>query len=148
MHVAAGEAFSREQQLRIADAVQAAEQQTGMRFAVYVGAVGDDVQAFADRQLAGLATGPQDEVALVLVGPAERVVRVATSPEARRRLPDQACALAVLSMTTSFGLGDLVGGIAVGLRMLADATVPSRDAHPPLDAEPAGEQFTAGGGHE
>jgi len=125
--VAAGDAFSREQRLRLSEAVAAADAQTGMRFSVYVGSIPGDPQRFAEQQLAGLADlGPA--VTLVVVGPAERVVQVTTSPAARTRLSDQACALTVLSMTTSFGLGDLVGGVVVGLRMLADATTPQRSA--------------------
>jgi hypothetical protein len=131
--VAAGDAFSREQRLRLNEAVRTAEMQTGMRFSVYVGAVPGDPQGFAEQELAGLRhLGP--EVVLVVVGPAERLVQVTTSPGARTRLSDQACALTVLSMTTSFGLGDLVGGIVVGLRMLADATTPLRSEHNEQDS--------------
>ena len=92
-----------------------------MRFPVYVGAVDGDLESFARQELDRLSyLGP--EIVLVAVDPAQRVLQIATSGAAHRRLSDNGCALAALSMTTSFGLGDLVGGLVVGLRMLADAT--------------------------
>ncbi|HVV31064.1 MAG TPA: DUF5130 family protein [Mycobacteriales bacterium] len=126
--MAAGEAFSRDQHERLNEAVAAAEEQTGMRFPVYVGTVHGDVRHFAELELAGLRE-LGDEVVLTVVAPGERVVQIVTTADARRRLSDHACGLATLSMTTSFGLGDLVGGITVGLRMLADATAPPRQTH-------------------
>ena len=57
---------------------------------------------------------------LIAVSPGQQVVEVVTGAAAARRLPDRACALAVLSMTTSFAAGDLVGGIVNGLRQLSD----------------------------
>ena len=62
---------------------------------------------------------PSDSV-LIAVSPGQKVVEVVTGAGAARRLPDRACALAVLSMTTSFAAGDLVGGIVNGLRQLSD----------------------------
>lgn len=122
MQVAAGEAFSREQRLRIDEAVSAMERQTGLKVSVYVGQVEGDTRSFAAQMLAGLRhLGP--EVLLIVVAPTQRHLQVITSSQARRRLSDQACGLAELSMATSFRVGDLTGGIVVGLRMLADATV-------------------------
>jgi hypothetical protein len=57
---------------------------------------------------------------LIAVSPGQRVVEVVTGAAAARRIPDRACALAVLSMTGSFAAGDLVGGIVNGLRQLSD----------------------------
>jgi hypothetical protein len=99
-----------------------------MHFAVFVGQVDEDIEAFARREVQRLSyLGP--EIVLIAVDPAVRALQVVTSRAAHRRLSDNACALAALSMTTSFGLGDLVGGLVVGLRMLADATTPARDTH-------------------
>jgi uncharacterized membrane protein YgcG len=63
---------------------------------------------------------------LLAVSPGQRVVEVVTGAAAARRIPDRACALAVLSMTNSFSAGDLVGGIVNGLRQLSDQA-----GHPP-----------------
>jgi hypothetical protein len=54
------------------------------------------------------------------------VVEVVTGAAAARRVPDRACALAVLAMTNSFASSDLVGGIVNGLRQLSDQA-----GHPP-----------------
>lgn len=134
--VVAGEAFSREQKLRLDRAVGAASGQTGIRFAVRVGRLeGGSAPAHVERLLAALAD-PAEPAVLVYVCPGERVLEIGTTAAARERLSDQACALATLSMTTSFGLGDLVGGVVNGLRMMADAagraTLPSgRPLSPP-----------------
>lgn len=118
----AGEAFSPEQRARLEHAVATARRQSGISFSVCVGPIpaGCEPREHAEQLLHGIA-GPDEEAALVLVAPTERVVEVVTTPAARRRLSDQACGLAVLSMTTAFGLSDLVGGVVNGLRMLADA---------------------------
>jgi uncharacterized membrane protein YgcG len=58
---------------------------------------------------------------LVVVAPGQRRVDIVTGPSVRRRVPDRVCALAVLSMTTAFAGGDLVGGILDGLRQLSSA---------------------------
>ncbi len=126
--MAAGNAFGPDQQVRLRDAVEAAERHTGMHFPVYVGSLHDDPDRFAEEELARLAfLGPQR--VLVVVDPQARIVHIATSAAAGERLDNRGCALAVLSMTTSFGLGDLVGGLVVGLRMLADATAPAHPDH-------------------
>lgn len=111
--------FAKEQQLRLQRAVHAATAQSGMRFVVRFGAFGGEPATTAARWLASFAR-PEEEAVLVAIGPAERLVEVVTTAAARHRLSDQACALATLSMTTSFGVGDLVGGLVNGLRMLAD----------------------------
>lgn len=119
--MAAGEAFSREQRLRLDRAVAAASGQTGIRFAVRVGALEEGNAAVqVERSLAALAD-PTEPAVLIYLCPDERVLEIGTTAAARTRLSDQACALASLSMTTSFGLGDLVGGLVNGLRMLADS---------------------------
>jgi hypothetical protein len=48
------------------------------------------------------------------------VVEVVTGPQARRRLPDRGCKVAVLSMVASFEQDDLAGGLINGLRLLAE----------------------------
>jgi hypothetical protein len=44
-----------------------------------------------------------------------------TTQTAGRRITDHAAGLVVLSMTSAFAVGDLVGGIVNGLRQLSDA---------------------------
>lgn len=68
------------------------------------------------------ALGPRSAAAVLLVvAPGQRKVEVVTGSLVRHRVPDRVCALAVLSMTTAFGGGDLGGGITEGLRQIADS---------------------------
>ena len=63
-----------------------------------------------------------------MVSPGDGLLEIVTGAESARRLSDRACALAALSMTTSFAGGDLVGGIVTGVRMLAEAAGQPADA--------------------
>jgi uncharacterized membrane protein YgcG len=115
------EPFSDGQVRDISRACSTASSETGLHFSVYVGAVEGDIRDHAERLHAAL--GPRAARAvLVLVAPQDRQLEIVTGKESARRLSDRACALAALSMTTSFSGGDLVGGIVTGLRMLAEAS--------------------------
>ncbi|CUU53969.1 TLP18.3, Psb32 and MOLO-1 founding protein of phosphatase [Parafrankia irregularis] len=119
--MAPGEAFTPEQADRLERARQAAQSQSGIRFAVRIGGLGDDPLLTAERLLGGLADGHDDEAVLIAVSPGQRFVQIVTTPAARKRVSDAAAGLATLAMTSSFALGDLVGGVVTGLRQLADA---------------------------
>jgi uncharacterized membrane protein YgcG len=136
--VASGEAFRQDQLDRLNRARLLAEQQTGIGFHVRVGAVFGDPEAAADRLLTEIVGGrlAGDHV-LVVVSPGQRFVRVVTTPTARRRISDAAASLATLSMTSSFAVGDLVGGLVSGLRQLADAA--GRSGRPPGQPDPSGD---------
>jgi Domain of unknown function (DUF5130) len=110
--------FSPVQLTRLDEALTLASRETGLRFSVYLGELGD---APAERaaELHGELPGTAEAV-LVAVSPGQRVVEVITGPEARVRLPDRGAKLAVMSMVASFREGDLLGGLLSGLRMLAD----------------------------
>jgi hypothetical protein len=141
--VASGEPFRQDQLDWLNRSRLLAERQTGMAFHIRLGAVSGDPKAAAERLLADLvrpghaAAGqvyPPDRAAagsrggpaavLILVSPGQRLVRIATTPAARSRISDTAASLATLSMTSSFAVGDLVGGLTAGLRQLADAAGP------------------------
>jgi uncharacterized membrane protein YgcG len=126
--VAAGEAFSFVAQQRLDEAVAAFESHTGMSASVYVGSTDGGPEPFADAAVAEL---PDQErgLLLIVVDPGRRQMAIRTVGPAAARLTDEACALAVLSMTTSFGVGDLVGGVVQGLRMLSDASVTPLTRH-------------------
>jgi hypothetical protein len=129
--VRAGSAFTASQAQRLERAAQTAGGQTGLLFSIVVGpGESDDPHIEAERLLAHVVDGRPVGAALVFVDPARRQLEIVTNAVARHRLDDQACALAALSMTTSFTVGDLVGGLVNGLRMLADAAGP-RDAPRP-----------------
>jgi uncharacterized membrane protein len=137
--VAAGEAFTREQHERIERARRAAEGQTGMRFWLRVGEFDRDPKLEAEHLLANLVENPRDAAVLILVAPGTRVVEIMTTHSAKRRITDQAAGLVVLTMTSAFGVGDLVGGLVNALRQLADAAGRrAQEGSLAIDGVPAG----------
>jgi Domain of unknown function (DUF5130) len=126
--VPAGEAFSTRQREEIARAIRLAEHEGGPRFSVYVGGLGNDTRAQAERLHAALG-GDAPFAVLVAVDPGARRLEIVTGAEARRRLDDRSCALAAASMTSAFLAGDLVGGIVHGVQMLADHARVPRTLH-------------------
>jgi uncharacterized membrane protein YgcG len=118
--VPSGEAFTNEQFRSIERVVETATGETGLGFSVYIGGADGDIRDAAERLHASIGAGAGNAV-LVMVSPGDRLLEIVTGAESARRLSDRACALAALSMTTSFAGGDLVGGIVTGVRMLAEA---------------------------
>ena len=111
--------FSLQELSRLDEALTMSSRETGLRFTLYVGDLGQRTRTRAEELHATSGGDPADAV-LLAVSPGQRVVEVVTGHAAARRLPDRACALAVLSMTNAFASGDLVGGIVNGLRQLSD----------------------------
>lgn len=113
------EIFTVRELARLDEALTMSSRETGLRFTLYIGDLGSRTRLRAEELHARSGADPADSV-LIAVSPGQRVVEVVTGAGAGRRLPDRACALTVLSMTTSFASGDLVGGIVNGLRQLSD----------------------------
>jgi hypothetical protein len=111
--------FSWQELARLDEALTMSSRETGLRFTLYIGDLGKRTRVRAEELHARSSPHPSDAV-LLAVSPGQRVVEVVTGAAAARRMPDRACALAVLSMTGSFAAGDLVGGIVNGLRQLSD----------------------------
>ena len=111
--------FSFRELARLDEALTMSSRETGLRFTLYIGDLGKPTRVQAEAMHARSGEDPSHAV-LIAVSPGQRVVEVVTGAAAGRRLPDRACALAVLSMTASFAGGDLVGGIVNGLRQLSD----------------------------
>jgi Domain of unknown function (DUF5130) len=111
--------FSFRELARLDEALTMSSRETGLRFTLYIGDLGTPTRLRAEELHARSGPDPSDAV-LIAVSPGQRVVEVVTGAAASRRLPDRACALAVLSMTAAFAGGDLVGGIVNGLRQLSD----------------------------
>lgn len=114
------EPFTDGQVREISRACSTAGAETGMHFSVFVGPVEGEIRDHAERLHDALGPRAANGV-LVLVAPGDRQLEIVTGKQSSRRLSDRACALAALSMTTSFAGGDLVGGIVTGLRMLSEA---------------------------
>ena len=113
-------AFSFRDLARLDEALTMASRETGLWITLYVGDLGSDTRGTAESLHAGSGDDPAHSV-LVALSPGQRVLEIVTGSAAARRLPDRACALAVLSMTGRLGSGDLVGAIVNGLRQLSDA---------------------------
>ena len=111
--------FSPRQLARLDEALTLSSRETGLDFSVYVGALGEPTREHAERLHAGLGPKAANGV-LLAVSPGQRVLHIVTGEQSSRRLPDRSAALAALSMRAAFSLGDLVGGIVNGLRMLSD----------------------------
>jgi Domain of unknown function (DUF5130) len=111
--------FSYRELARLDEALTMSSRETGLRFTLYIGDLGKPTRVRAE-ELHGRSGEDPSHAVLIAVSPGQRVVEVVTGAAAARRLPDRACALAVLSMTASFAGGDLVGGIVNGLRQLSD----------------------------
>jgi hypothetical protein len=122
--------FSFHELARLDEALTMSSRETGLRFTLYIGDLGPRTRVRAEDLHARSGGNPSESV-LIAVSPGQKVVEVVTGAGASRRLPDRACALAVLSMTSSFAAGDLVGGIVNGLRQLSDqAGHPAALRHP------------------
>ena len=126
----ADQIFTYQELARLDEALTMSSRETGLRFTLYIGDLGRQTRVTAEELHARSGPNPSDAV-LIAVSPGQRVVEVVTGAGAGRRLPDRACALAVLSMTGAFAAGDLVGGIVNGLRQLSDqAGHPAALRHP------------------
>jgi hypothetical protein len=119
--VPSGEAFTNQQFAEIERVVEAASRETGLTFSVYVGNIEGEIREAAEKLHAGFGPDATNTV-LVAMSPGDRLLEIVTGEAASRRLSDRSCALAALSMTTSFAGGDLAGGIVTGVRMLAEAS--------------------------
>jgi len=121
--------FSYRDLARVDEALTMSSKETGLRFTLYIGDLGRDTRTTAE-DLHQRSGGDVGNGVLVAISPGQRVVEIVTGTSAARRLPDRACALAVLSMTNRLGSGDLVGAIVHGFRQLSDsAGHPARRGH-------------------
>ena len=124
----AGEAFSARQGDDITRAIRLAHEESGLLYSVYVGVLEGDTRPAAEALHASLGARAADSV-LIAVDPAARRLEVVTGSVAKKSLDDRSCALAALTMTSQFGMGDLSGGIVNGLRTLAEHARHPRTLH-------------------
>jgi uncharacterized membrane protein YgcG len=109
------------------ETIRRAEQLSRTEFSVFVGTAEGDPRTFA-RSLHGSLVAPSRSV-LVLVDPDARVTEVVTGSLVRRSLDDREVELAVVAMQSSFGAGDLVGGLRRGVQLLAEHARSQRTLH-------------------
>ena len=126
-----GRAFTERQESDIRNVIRRAEAETGLHFSVYVGRAEGDARRFARALHASLGDRVGDAV-LLFVDPDGHAMEIVTGPRARRLLDDRTCALAAMTMTTSFSVGDLVAGICDGINLLVEhgRRAPVEHRHP------------------
>ncbi len=112
-----GETLSPGQRAELQRALRVAEEQSGLAFSLYVGPW-EGGRSGAQAMHAQVAD--PDYTVLIAVDVAARALEVITGRQARIALDDRACALASMSMTSSFAAGDLAGGIRDGLAVLGE----------------------------
>ncbi|SEP46324.1 DUF5130 family protein [Amycolatopsis saalfeldensis] len=110
--------FTVQQLARLDEALTFASRETGLDFSVYLGDLGEDTRAGAEKLHAG--TDDPANAVLVAASPAQRAIEIVTGTHAYQRVADRGAKLAVASMVASFKEGDLVGGLVNALRMLSD----------------------------
>ncbi|MBB4689474.1 DUF5130 family protein [Amycolatopsis jiangsuensis] len=114
--------FTVQQLARLDEALTFASRETALAFSVYLGDLGEDTRAEAERLHA--STEDPGNAVLIAVSPAQRAIEIVTGQRAHLRLPDRGANLAVASMVASFKEADLVGGLVNALRMLSDQAGP------------------------
>ncbi len=110
--------FTPVQLSRLDEALTVTSRETGLRFAIYLGDLGENARRTAEGLHAEIEG--YDEAVLVAVSPEQRRLEIVTGSEAKVRLPDRGAKLALMSMVSAFKEGDLFSGLLSGLRMLAD----------------------------
>lgn len=117
--VATGDPLSPADRLALDKAIRRAEQLCRFEFSVYVGPTdGEDTRGFATRLHHRLVA--PDRSVLLCVDPARRLTEVVTGHDVRRHLTDAEVDLAVLAMQSDFRDGNLTGGLARGIALLAE----------------------------
>lgn len=117
--VADEQIFSSRQLQQLDDILNRAEEATGLRFAAYVGDLGEDTRAAAEQLLDAFGDDTA-YTALVAVSPEQRVIEIVTGTEAALRISERGCRAAVLSAVAYCGDGNLYGGLTNAIRILTD----------------------------
>lgn len=112
---------------RVRRAVHLAERETGLQIGVYLGPTPVDLRGQARARLGELGH-PEPPAVLLLVAPEHRVFDLVVAPAARDRVAERALSLVGASVSASFALGDVAGGICTGLEMLAQYAGPPANA--------------------
>jgi uncharacterized membrane protein YgcG len=124
--VAVGE-FNAAERFQIDEAIRAAEQVSRFEFSVFVGRAGGHPRAFAT-QLHNKLVAPPRSI-LIMLDPAGRALEIVTGGIVRRSLSDQEVELVTMQMQSSFGAGDLIGGLRRGIQMLAEHAASPETLH-------------------
>jgi hypothetical protein len=104
---------------QIRRAIAQAEKRTDLNWSVFIGTLGDNPRAQAEARHAELGPAAAKSV-LIAVDPTAHRLEIVTGTHARTLLDDRSCALAAASMTSTFAVRDLDGGIAYGILAMVE----------------------------
>lgn len=104
---------------QIRRAITQAEKRTDLNWSVFIGTLGDNPRAQAETRHAELGPAAAKSV-LIAVDPTAHRLEIVTGTHARTLLDDRSCALAAASMTSTFAVRDLDGGIAYGILAMVE----------------------------
>jgi len=105
--------------VQIRRAITQAEKRTDLNWSVFIGTLGDNPRAQAEARHAELGPAAAKSV-LIAVDPVSHRLEIVTGTHARTLLDDRSCALAAASMTSTFAVRDLDGGIAYGILAMVE----------------------------
>jgi Domain of unknown function (DUF5130) len=126
--VLAGDSVTPSDRARLERAIRNAESAAReLTFSLFLGPAGGSPREVAERIHAGL-DAPETAV-LVLCDPDQRALEIVTGRKARRTLTDTECAFAAASMESNFAVGDVVGGLVLGIQQLGEAARAPRLLH-------------------
>ena len=112
-------AFSEQQAYELGRLIDRARVSTGLTFSVFVGSTPDGSKPRAEATRLLYEFGDRTTRAvLVYVDPNARALEIVTGSIASGWLDERACGLAAVTMTSSFAVGDLAGGIQRGIEQL------------------------------
>lgn len=106
-------------------ALTVAERRSGLRFGLFLGEPVGGRRHFAEKLHAALGAEAAGAVVL-FVDVKGCALEIVTGENAGRRIPDAVCGLTAMSMATSFGVGDLAGGLLNGIGALAEQATARR----------------------
>lgn len=113
---------------RVAEAVDAAEELTGLQFAVYLGAAPGDTKELAERLFVAAELKGQQPAVLVAVSTAEHRVEILTAEWAQTRVPDAACDATIEMMRPALKSSKYDEALVLGVRHLAEVAGPGVSA--------------------
>ncbi len=109
--------FSTMDLVSLDDALTYGSRQSKARFAVYIGDLGADTTAGAQRILADVPT--PDNAVLLAVSPDQRAIEVVYGADVRGRGAESAAPLGVSAAAAGFRQGNLIDGLVSAIRVMS-----------------------------
>lgn len=101
------------------EVIATAEQATGLRFATYLGDLGNDTRITAE-SLLGAFDDDAAYTVLIALSPGQRVAEIVTGTEANLRIAERGAKAAAVAIAAAAGDGNLYGAFVDAIRILTD----------------------------